>query len=249
MGNTTWTPDFSEEAFNKRLENAFRRVSGSIGFELSRDLGNSRNLKNSASNALQSGMDYNNGPLFMRMGKGALDIAAYKPGGTVDLKECAGEILREFFEEGKGAYLAVQAELHAGARAHLLDAGCSEAHVQSVLATADAGFTQPEKEDFSKAAADLCHEIASPVTKAVFVGALAFAPVIALMRNPIVAVVAGVAATLAAYYFIRNARVGKVQRMLHILPRRLYDVLHAGIKTNARRYADTVNAAAGTASS
>ena len=242
--DSVWEPRFSGDDFNQRMENAFRRASGQIGFELSRDRGNTRALRERATAALDSGLDAGRRvPLFIRMGKGALDITGYKPSGTIDLKGCAGEILREFYEEGRAAYHAAAAALHAEAREYLRDRGCSDAECTAVLSSAESSFASPDKDAFSDAARDLCQETFSPATLAILAGAVVFVPVVVVMRSPVIGVLLGLCATGVAYYLIRGKRRTRVETLAHVLPRRLYDLLQGGLNANVRRYAEVVNAA------
>ncbi|MDL2316035.1 hypothetical protein LJC59_03025 [Desulfovibrio sp. OttesenSCG-928-A18] len=239
-----WTPSFSEADFNTRMENAFRRVSGSIGHELSRDRGNTRALKNSATSALESGVA-SAGPLFMRLGRGALDLSRYKVAGMVNIKECAADILREFFDEGNAAYHAAAAEMRAQALSWLQEKGLDEKHSAAVLSSADSSFQMPSKEEFTQAAMEFCNERVSPLTMAGLAGLAVAAPVVALLRSPVLAVLLGLGAAIAAFCFLRGARRARVEKMVHMLPRRLYDLLDGGLKTNARRYGEIVRAGAG----
>ena len=238
-----WVPQFSEEDFNRRMENAYRRISGSIGHELSQDRGNTRQFKDSAAEALNSGFDYRNGPLFMRVGKGALAMSSYRPGGTVELKECAGEILREFYEEGASAFQAAKAALGVEADTFLQQCAVAPERISPVLAAAGDTFLFPDKEEFTKIGLEYCAEATSPATLAALAGVAGFAPVLMLLRSPVLAGILGVCAAGAAYCYFRAKRRNRAETMLNMLPRRLYDVLQGALKTNVRRYSETVNAA------
>ena len=240
--DNTWTPVFTLDEFDKRMENAFRRVSGSIGFDISVDRGDTRVLKERAAQAFESGMD-SAGPLFMRFGKSALDIAAYSPKGTVNLHDCAGEVLLEFFEEGNAAYQAAKASLYADALVHLEEFGFDAEHCKSILANADASFAPPSKEAFTRQGASFCKEGATPSMQAALGGGAVFAAIILLMRSPVVASLLGVLAAGAMYYFARSNHRAKAERLARNLPKRLYQLLLSGLNTNVKRYADTVNAA------
>lgn len=238
-----WVPQFSVEDFNRRMENAYRRISGSIGHELSRDRGNTRQLKASAAQALDNGFDYRNGPLFMRVGKGALAMSSYRPGGAVELKECAGEILREFYEEGVSAFQAAKAALSVEADAFLHQGGLQPDRISMILAAAEDSFLLPDRDEFTKAGLEYCAEATSPATLAALAGIAGFAPVLMLLRSPFLAGIMGVCAAGAAYYYFRAKRRTRAETMLNMLPRRLYDILQGALKTNVRRYSETINAA------
>ena len=225
------------------MEEAFRRASGSVGYDLGRDKANTRLLKDRAGSALSDGIDYTKGPMFMRMGSAAASITGYRPGAVIDLKECAGEILREFYEEGTAALLSAKAALNADAHRFLTERGLDESRSSSVLANAEEAFAMPDKDEFSRLGMEFCKGGMHPVSLAVMGGAGAAAVVIMFLRSPVLAGIVGLVACGLFYYMARQGHRTRATRMMHALPGRLYDLLHGKLQSNIRRYGEIINAA------
>ena len=87
-----WAPIFDSKDLDARLENAFRRVAGSIGFALDRDRCNTMTLKNTAADAMDAGLE--GGPLFMRLGRGLMELGSYTPGAHLSLQDTVNAALK-----------------------------------------------------------------------------------------------------------------------------------------------------------
>ncbi len=236
-----WVPEIDAAILDDRMDNAMRRVSGSVGLDISMDKGRMRALKETAGQALESGVN-SAGPLFMRVGRGVLDAGLCKIGQSLDPKEVGAEILYEFHTEAVAAFQAARAALSAGALAFMRERGLGETHCQAVLAAADGVFAVPDKEKFTRVGLPFVKTIAAPSTQA-FVGGLAgFAVVFGLIRSPHVAVFTGVLAGGGAYYLARRRVRARCETLLRLLPRNLYDMLATEWNAAIRRYAETVNA-------
>ena len=237
-----WSSNLSLSELDKRLENAMRRVSGSIGADLSLDKARMRVMKDSAARALEAGME-SSGPLFMRMGRGALEAGTFPVGRAVDLKAIAGEIMGEFLGEGTAAFQTTRATLYTKAMSHLRDQGFAEDHCNNVLAAAETTFAVPDKEAFTREALPLVSQFATPVTQALVAGMGACLCCTLLTRMLPLGIIGGLILGGTAYYLARGRLRGRAELLLRQLPRKLYHMLAADLKTNIRRYEDTVNAA------
>lgn len=239
MPRTPWNSDVSLEDLDTRMENAFRRVSGSIGFSLSRDRGNTSLLKDVTAQAFETGMD-SSGPWFLRVGRGALEFGGFRPGAGVSLKDISGEILHEFFAEGNAAYQVVKTTLYTDALRHIREQG-ETGHSLAILEAAEAGFSFPSKDAFTREALPLVGQGLSPAGQAFLAGGAATAAMVMLIRAPIPALFVGAIAAGVAYYMARARYRRKAEELLRRLPKRLYDLLRGGLKTNISRYEEVVN--------
>jgi hypothetical protein len=237
-----WSSRLSLAELDARLENAMRRVSGSIGADISYDRGRMNAMKDAAARALEAGQE-SAGPLFMRMGKGALEAGAFTVGRAVDLKAVAGEIMAEFHTEGTAAFQAARAALYTEALSHLRGLGLAEDHCKNVLEAAEATFIVPDKEAFTREALPLVSQFASPATQAAAAGLAGLLCCTLLTRMPPLGVIGGLVLGGGAYYLARGRLRGRAEQLLRQLPRILYHLLAAGLKSNIRRYEETVNAA------
>lgn len=241
-GYDKWIPESVREELDKRMENAFRRVSGSIGYDISFDGGRSRALKDTASDVLKTGME-SVGPMFLRMGRGLYEAKGLKTGPGLSLREIAGEILKEFFDEGSTAFQVGRNSLYADALRHVRGLGVDADHAKAVLSAADGTFVMPSREEFTQAAMPLCSQSFAPSTLAI-VGAVAgFAPAVFLLRAPVLAVIGALAVGGLGFYIGRGRQRSAAAAMIQRLPRILYDLLLSGLNANTSRYADTVNSA------
>lgn len=241
MPQQLWMPVFDSKDLDDRLENAFRRVAGSIGFALDRDRCNTMTLKNTAADAMDAGLE--GGPLFMRLGRGLMELGSYSPGAHLSLQDIAGEILREFYAEGTAAYQAAKSALYAGALRHTRNCGLSEEESRPILDSAEAAFSPPSKDAFTQQAMLLVRQPLSLVSQAFLGAGAGFILCIMLVRLPHLAAIGAAIAGGITYYICRNRLRARSEGLLRQLPRQLYDLLHTGLNTNTRRYADTVNAA------
>jgi len=237
-----WSSKLGLSELDNRLENAMRRVSGSVGADLSYDRGRMRVMKDSAARALQTGMD-SAGPWFMRMGQGALEAGAFTLGRAVDLKAVAGEIMTEFHTEGMAAFQAAHTALYTEAQSHLLGQGLVEDHCNRVLAAAEETFSVPDQNAFTHEALPLVRQFATPATQAAVAGMVGLVGCVVLTRAIPLGVIGGLILGAAAYYLARGRLRGRAEMLLRQLPEKLYRLLATGLTSNIRRYEETVNAA------
>lgn len=237
-----WMPALDTSLLDERADNAIRRVSGSIGLDISVDKGRMRTLKETAAQALEAGVD-SVGPLFMRIGQGVFEAGVCKIGQSLDPKEVGAEILCEFHAEAVAAFQAAKAALATEALAFMNARGMGEAVTQAAITAADGVFAAPDKELFTREALPFIKTVATPSTQA-FIGGLAgFACVFALIRSPHLGIFTGVLAGGGAYYLARRRVRRRCESLLRQLPRNLYQMLATEWNANIRRYAETVNAA------
>ncbi len=237
-----WTPPPVLQELDLRIENAFRRASGSAGYDISYDTGRSKAMKDTVSDMLQAGAE-TPGPMFLRVGSGMLQGRGLNLGVGVSPKSVAGDILYEFYNEGNTAFQAAKAALRADAFKHMSNSGITEAQAQGILQAAEAVFVMPAKDEFSQAAKPLCEQKLSPATLA-FMGMIAgFAFCLALLRVPHIAFAGAVLGGGLGYYFGRNRQRSMARKVITHLPRILYDLLRTSLQGSAHRYADVVNSA------
>ncbi|MDL2210046.1 hypothetical protein LJC26_04500 [Desulfovibrio sp. OttesenSCG-928-O18] len=236
-----WKPSLDTSILDERMDNAMRRVSGSVGLDISFDKGRMRTLKETAGDALNAGLG-TPGPLFMKVGKGAFEAGFLKIGESLDPKNVGAEILYEFHAESTGAFQAGKAALYAEARDFLQQQGVSEEHCNAVLAAAEGTFAVPDKDAFTKVGLPFVKAVATPFTQAVLGGIAGFLCVFLLTRVPHLGFFSGVLIGGAAYYLARSRVRKRCEQILQLLPRSLYDMLATEWNTNTRRYAETVNA-------
>ena len=241
MPENKWTPTLDTTILDERMDNAMRRVSGSVGLDISFDKGRMRALKDTAADALESGLNAV-GPLFMRIGQGVFEAGFLKVGQSLDPKEVGAEILMEFHAEAVGAFQAAKAALGSEALAYMQQRGMSETHCRTVIEAANEGFTPPEKDMYTTVALPFVKTVATPSTQA-FIGGLAgFACVFGLIRSPHLGIFTGVLVGGGAYYLARRRVRNRCESILRLLPRSLYQMLATEWNTGIRRYAETVNA-------
>lgn len=245
--NRQWKPQVSLDDLDSRLENAYRRVSGVLGYDISFDHGRSRSMKDTAAQMLDAGLE-TPGPAFMRMGRGLLEARGLKTGPGLALRDMAGEILREFHNEGNTAYLTVKTALYADAREFLEESGLPAGQTDKILEAADEVYLPPSKEAFTQAAKPFCAQKLTPFGLAAICGLLAFGAVIALLRVPHLAIIGALLAGGLGFYVGRNRQRAAARALLQGLPRALYDILRTGLRSNIERYADVLNSALSRAS-
>lgn len=237
----TWVPGLDCALLDERIDNAMRRVSGSIGLDISVDKGRMRTLKDTASQALEAGMN-SGGPLFMRIGQGVFEAGLCKIGQSLNPKEVCAEILYEFHTEAVAAFQAARATLAADALAFMREKGAPEADAQMLIAAADGAFIIPDKELFTKEGLPFIRTIAEPSTQALIGGLAGFALVFAIVRSPHLGIFTGVLTGGGAYYLARRRVRTRCEAILRQLPRNLYQMLATEWNAGIRRYAETVNA-------
>ena len=237
-----WVPAQVTSELDTRLENAFRRVSGSVGYDISFDSGRSRTMRETAAQMLDAGAE-SGGPLFMRMGRGLAEGRGLKLGPGISLRDMAGDILREFHNEGNTAFQGAKAALYADALSHMRGCHLDEEHCRAILHSAGEAFAPPSKDEFTRIAEPFCDQKLTPPVLA-FIGAVAaFTLIIVFVRSPHLAVVGALLAGGLGFYSGRNRRRSAARRLLANLPRCLYDSLRSGLNANVNRYADIVNTA------
>ena len=244
QSSPAWTPQICMEELEKRMENALRRVSGSIGFDIDCDKSRVRSISDSAGRAFDT-MNDGSGPWFMRVGLGLLEAGSFKLGPGLSLKDMGAEILREFYNEGNAAFSLAQTALAAEARAYLQSLGHDDAYTLGLLEKAGQSFCMPDKELFTREAMPYVKESVSPAGWACM-GALAgLAGGIALTRVPHVGVGLGLITGIAAFFAAKKSTHRRSEALIRQLPRKLYQILATEWNANIRRYADAVNAALG----
>lgn len=237
----TWVPRLDTSILDQCMDNAMRRVSGSVGLDISMDKGRLRTLKDTAANALEAGMS-SPGPFFMRVGQGVLEAGLCKIGSSLDPKEVGAELLYEFHSEATAAFQSAKAALSAEALGFLREKGVDKAQSQRIIAAADAGFSAPGKEVFTRVGLPFVKSAAAPSTQALVGGLAGLILVLALVRSPHLGVFTGVLTGGGAYYLARRRMRQRCENILRLLPRNLYDMLATEWNANIRRYAETVNA-------
>ncbi|SBW11181.1 hypothetical protein KL86DPRO_70199 [uncultured delta proteobacterium] len=236
-----WNPGLDTAILDERMDNAMRRASGSIGLDIAMDKGRMRTLKDTAASALEAGLG-SAGPLFMRVGRGVFEAGFCKVGESMDPKEVAAEIMREFYTETAAAFQAAKAALATDALAHMQRCGLGEAQCNALLSAADGAFSVPDKELFSREGLPFIKTIATPSTQAFIGGIAGFAVVFGLIRSPHLGIFTGVLTGGGAYYLARRRVRRKCEETLLQLPRNLYQMLATEWNANIRCYAETVNA-------
>lgn len=236
-----WKPSLDTGILDERMDNAVRRVSGSVGLDISFEKGRMRILKETAGDALDAGLG-TAGPLFMKMGRGAFEAGLVKIGESLNPKDVGAEILSEFHAESSGAFQAGRAALHAEALTFLKRRGMDEERCRGILAAADGAFAAPDKDRFTKVGLPFVKTVAAPFTQAVLGGIAGFLCVFLLTRVPHLGFFSGVIVGGAAYYLARSRVRKRCELILRLLPRNLYDMLATEWNASIRRYAETVNA-------
>ena len=235
-----WKPDSDTTILDERMDNAMCRASGSIGLDIALDKGRMRVLQDTAAKALDAGMQ-SPGPLFMRVSQGLFEAGLCKVGESLDPKEVAAEILREFYTETAAAFAAGKAALAADALDFMKSRGLDDTHCQAVLAAADGAFDAPDKALFTQTGLPFVKNIATPSTQA-FIGGLAgFAVVFGLIRSVHLGFFTGVLVGGGAYYLARRRIRRRCEEALRLLPRNLYQMLATEWNAGIRRYAETIN--------
>lgn len=236
-----WTPQLDPAILDERMDNAMRRASGSVGVAIAMDKGRMRALRDTAADAVDAGLS-SGGPLFMRIGRGVLEAGFCKIGEAMDPKEVAAEIMREFYTESTAAFQAAKAALATDALAHMQRCGLDDTRCRALLAAAEAVFSAPDKELFTKEGLPFVKTIAAPSTQALIGGVAGFAGVFGLIRSPHLAIFTAVLTGGGAYYLARRRVRRKCEETLLQLPRNLYQLLATEWNAAVRRYAETINA-------
>ena len=92
-----WVPQFSEEDFNRRMENTYRRIAGSIGHELSKDRGNTRQFKESAAQGAGQRIRLPERAAFHARGQGSSGNVVFQTGRHGGIKRKRGRDLAGVF--------------------------------------------------------------------------------------------------------------------------------------------------------
>lgn len=234
-----WKPCLDIAILDNRIDNAMRRASGSIGVDISVDKGRMRTLKDTAADALTAAGS-SGGPLFMRVGQGVFEAGFCKIGASMDPKDVASEIMREFYAETVAAFQAAKAALATDALDHMQRCGLGDTQCRAILSAADGVFSVPDKELFTKEGLPFIKTTATPFTLALFGGIAGATGAFVLIRSPHVAVFAAGIVGALVYFFARGQVRRKCEKILRHLPRNLYQMLATEWNANIRRYAETV---------
>lgn len=242
MASDKWKIQTTVKELDEHLENAYKRISGLVGFNLGRDRMNLEALSESAKDVLDNLAAP--GPLFMRIGGGLGAAAGCRPKTDLSLKEMAAEILNEFYSEATGAYQAARLRLRNEAEAWLKSRGVDEDSRRAALAAADDSLISPSREDMTRAAVGYVKELVSPGTAGIVGGFCGFGLVIATLRHPVIAVLGAVIGAAVLYYLVRKHLRSKTGLLLTRLPQDLYTLLKRAFIVNQERYEEIINKAA-----
>lgn len=240
---TDWKAENITAELDTRLDNAFKRVSGSIGYDISYDGGRSKAMRDTVSSVVQAGMD-TPGPLFLRLGSGLLEGNGLNIGSGVSPRDVAAEIMQEFYSEGNAAFQTVKAAFYASAAQHLKSSGLEADARENILAAAGSAFSAPVKDEFMLAAKPLCEQALSPSSILCIGGVLGFILPLVLIRVPHIAVAGALIGAGLGYYMGRNRQRVVAARVAQRLPRILYDLLQRKLLSNSAKYENIVNSSA-----
>ena len=238
MPATVWQLENPLRELDEHLGNAYKRVSGLIGFKLGQDRLNLDALSGSARDIMETNFSAAM-PGFMRLGRSITSAITYRPDHELSLKEMAAEILSEFYNEALGAFQANRLRLNDGARAFLQDV--PEERRGAILAAAEETFRLPAKEDMMREAEPLVKEGITPGTAACLGLFAGLGLGLAVFRHPLFGGIGAVIGMALAYYLIRSRMRGKAQNLLGLLPQRLYSQLRGALVANQTRYQEIVN--------
>lgn len=150
MASDKWKSASTVQELDTHLENAYKRVSGIVGYKMGQDRMNLETLSESAKSALENLATP--GPMFMRIGSGLGAAVGCRPKTELSLKELAAEVLSEFFSEATGAFQAARLRLRREADEWLKSRGVEESSRKAALTAADESLLGPSKEDMTRAA-------------------------------------------------------------------------------------------------
>lgn len=242
MASEKWKSQSTIKELDEHMDNAFKRVSGIVGYQLGRDRMNLESLTGTAQSALENLASP--GPMFMRLAGGLGAAAGLRPKTELSLKELAAEILNEFFSEATGAFQAARVRLHNEAEAWLRSRGVSDECRVKALGAADESLLNPSREDMTRAALGFVKEGLSPGTAGIIGGFGGFGLIVATLRHPVLAIAGAVVGAALLYYLARKSLRKKTDTLLVELPQAVYKIFRAAFIANQDRYQDIINRAA-----
>ncbi len=241
MSKEPWKLSAPLDDLNGQMENAYKRVSGLIGFKMSRDRLNLEALSGSAASLVDISLDRSE-PFFMRLGRGLNSAVTYRPKHALSLKELAAEVLEEFYREATGAFQATKIRLRDEAEAWLKSQGVEDERRRCVLDAAGETFLPPSKEEMMREALPYVVQRISPGTAATVGGFGGFGLFLALLRHPVMGLIGAVAGAALLYYLTRNRGLKLALKLLSGLPQDLFNCLRRSLVANISRYEEIINA-------
>lgn len=242
MAADKWKSSSTVKDLDEHLENAYKRVSGIVGFKLGQDRMNLETISESAKNVLENLATP--GPLFMRIGGGLGAAADCRPKTELSLKELAAEVLNEFFSEATGAFQAARLRLHNEADDWLKSRGVEENVRKAALTAADESLLGPSREDMTRAALAYVQEGINPGTAGIVGGFGGFGLIVATLRHPVLAIAGAVLGAGILYYLARKRLRVKTMTLLTRLPQDIYKIFRSLFIANQERYQDIISQAA-----
>lgn len=236
-----WKPQLTTDELESRLENAYRRAMGAVRFNIDLDKCRLNTIKESASNAFEQGLNQT-GPLFAKVGRGLIAAGSFQPGPGLCLKSIAGEILQEFFTEGRAAFAVQQASLNAEAAAWLKAEGRDEAGIRHALEAASGGLDMPDKDTFTREAKPFVEGGLGTMNSVGLGAVLGLVLGVVLTRAPHVGILGAAVGGGIGWYLGKNRLRARAERMVRHLPHVLHQSLVSQWNANTRRYADAINA-------
>jgi len=242
MANPVWKLADPLKELDEHLENAYKRVEGIIGFQVSRDRFNTDTLSGIGRDMLDNGLSP--GPLFMRIGAGARSALGYRPKNALSLKELAADILNEFYSEALAAFQSNKVRLYKEAESFLEKNLNSPSARQAALEAAEKSFLDLSREDMTKAAMPHVKETMSAGTVGIIGGFAGLGLGIAIFKHPLFGIIGALIGAAVSYSMARDRGRKKAQEVLLILPKDLYTLFKAALTANQSRYQDIINSAA-----
>jgi len=240
MSKDSWKLEQPLGELHSHLENAYKRVSGLIGFKMSRDRLNLDALSGSAADILDINLGSGE-PFFMRLGRSLGTAVTYRPKNELSLKELAAEVLDEFYREATGAFQELKIRLRDQAGEWLEAQGVDPERRRGILEAADDSFLAPGKEEMMRQAMPYVRQRISPGTAATFGGFGGFGLLIALLRHPVMGLIGAAAGAALLYYLTRNQTRKLTLKLLSGLPQDLFNCLRRDLLANINRYEEIIN--------
>lgn len=237
--STPWQAESNLSELDSRLENAFKRVSGLVGFRVGQDRMNTDALSSTASSMVDGFLEC--GPMFMRVGQSISQAAGYRPKGQISLQEIAADVLTEFYNEGVAAFQAAKIALHASAEKYLTERGLDEASRHAILDSVDKSFMEPSREEMTLAAMPYVKVLATPGTVACIGLIAGMALGLLALRHPLFMAIGGLIVSGVSYSIARSKLRDKASTLLARLPRDIYTLLRQTLISNESRYTELIN--------
>jgi hypothetical protein len=198
-------------------------------------------LKSTAASVVDNLTNAELGPFFMRLGQGLGQAAGYRPKGQISLKEIAADVLSEFYDEALAAFQAAKISLRSSANQFLSEQGLEEGARTAILDTVDKAFTDPSREEMTRAAIPHTNLAVTPGTVACFGLIAGMALGLIALRHPIFMAACGIIASGLSYSVARGKLRDKAAKLLTHLPQDIYNLLRHSLIANETRYIELVN--------